>query len=368
MATLGNANHASQQNTSRRSYISTAPFDQHFYTYTTRVDTTRKKTIASLTLVSKATCENCPAGRILRENGRKLYPGVNPEVPYYMVGVYDSVSLLSGYIYPNTNIFAVYNSDRPTYLGDDGPFPSEIPDYQPTPNYGPAVLTSGNIMSSDGFVGIQSTISGGDAYAGSYLYIGPFNTPPHPPFPIDYPPPTLPYPYPNITTPIPLMEAGVHYTEECTQNPNFPYTYATLYPDGTIQSIAFEDAVSQPSTVILRADGNIFNTGNTSTIGSVSVQGNVSTLSTLSCHAGLRCPDPFLVGAAQLQASTGGYSRVTVNGCGATPNSIILLTSLGGADGNRGSILSAEGISASSFTIVSNNSNDRNFVQYFIVN
>jgi len=367
MATLGNANHASQQNTSRLSYISTAPFDQYFYTYTTRVDTTNKKTIASLTLVSEATCEKCPAGRILRENGRKLYPGVNPEVPYYMVGVYDSVTFLSGYIYPNTNIFAVYNSDRPTYLEDDGPIPSVIPDYQATPNYGPAVLTSGNIMSSDGFVGVQSTIATGATYAGTYLYKGPFVTPPHPPFPAE-PPFEFPYPYPNLITETPLVETGIDFPNECSNGLTAPFPYATLYPDGTIQSITYETTFDQPSTVILRADGNTFNTGNTSTLGSVHVLGNIATSGTLSYHTGLRCPDPFLVGASTLQGGTDGYSRVTVNDCGATPSSIILLTSLGSSDGNRGSILSAEGPTTGAFTIVSNNQNDRNLVQYFIVN
>ena len=333
MATLGNANHASQQNTSRRSYISTAAFDQYFYTYTTYLDKFETKGI--LTQVANTDCTTCPIGRILRENGRKLYPDANPGVKYYMVGVYDSVTFLSGYIYPNSQVFTIYNSDRPNHLKDDADSSDEDTegsvDYQEGPPYGPPVLTSGNVVSSEGFVGVQSTITGGDAYAGSYLYEG-----------------------------VPIVEAGVDYPVECSQNPITPYTYATLYPDGTIQSILYEEGPS--SEVTLTADGNIFNTGNTSTMGTLSVQGNLSSDGTIAYGTGLRLPQP-LVSTIRLTNAT---TTINVPSSYLTSQSRIFLTPISRGHGT----LSVTDIYATSnsFKIISSKNPDTSYVQYFIVN
>ena len=98
---------------SRRSYISTENFVGDFFSYVlTKVNF---KTVGSLPQVT-VTSALCPAGRVLRENGRKLSPGINPDVPTYMVGVYDNQSGLSGFIDPNSPVFAVYNNDRPNFL------------------------------------------------------------------------------------------------------------------------------------------------------------------------------------------------------------------------------------------------------------
>jgi hypothetical protein len=60
-----------------------------------------------------ATALTCPANRILRENGKRLYPeGANPGVSTLMVGVYDSITGLKGFIDPNAPPFAVYNTDK----------------------------------------------------------------------------------------------------------------------------------------------------------------------------------------------------------------------------------------------------------------
>jgi len=253
MATLGNANNASMKNTPRRSYVTTAPFDNYFFSYSvTIVDLV---TTGTLTQVSGATCANCPIGRILRENGRKLYPSANPGVTNYMVGVYDSVTFLNGFIDPNADIFAVYNSDKPTYIADNG-------------DIGAPVLTSGNIISTEGFVGVQSTITNGNFYAGEYLYNS-----------------------------VPLVEAGVNYPvdPECDTATVTPQTYATLYPDGTIKSI---NQTAAPSTmVVLTANGNIFNTGNVSTIGDMSVRGNISTIGSVSING-------FAIAKQQIRSTT----------------------------------------------------------------
>lgn len=112
-----------------RSYISTAAFNLNFFTYTTSMSPSTFKKSGDLSAVSGATSSNCPAGRVLRENGRKLYPGahdistVNGVATTFpsgtvMVGVFDNQSGLNGFIDPNAPMFAVYNGDRAGYLKD----------------------------------------------------------------------------------------------------------------------------------------------------------------------------------------------------------------------------------------------------------
>ncbi len=103
-------------NGTRRSWISTAAFNDHFFSYTTTVNPTTFQTTGSLGAVTGATAGNCPAGRVLRENGKKLYPEAHNSITTYMVGVFDPESFLSGFIDPNSQIFALYNTDKPASL------------------------------------------------------------------------------------------------------------------------------------------------------------------------------------------------------------------------------------------------------------
>jgi hypothetical protein len=125
-------------NTPRLQYISTAAFNSYFYTYTTSL-TSSLDTVGTLSAVTGATASNCPAGRVLRENGRKLYPSANPGITTYMVGVYDPITFLNGFIDPNAQVFQIYNTDKPTYL-DDGVEPT-----LGTTDQGPSVYTRGTI-------------------------------------------------------------------------------------------------------------------------------------------------------------------------------------------------------------------------------
>ena len=337
MATIGTK---CFNNTSRRSYISTAPFHDYIYNYNG----------VRLTPLEGANCDSCPIGRILRETGRKLYPDSNPGVKRYLVSVYDSVTFLRGFINPNDDIFAVFNSDKPTYI------PDFVPD-DDVENYGAPVLTRGNIITSEGFVGVQSTITDGSTYAGIYLH--------------------------NDT---PLVEAGVNYPLECSNSNVTPNTYATLYPNGTVQSISYDGDVStfvrltadgnvlntgNTSTLgNLYVDGNVLNTGNTSTLGNLYVGGNISTIGTLSYATGLRVPEPNLGGYVDLSGATNlnpssDYKYVRVNASGCRVGSRVFLTY--NYITNPG-ILSAENIDDNGFTIVSTNKFDQSGVQYFIVN
>lgn len=101
---------------SARSYIATENFTGDFFSYS--VKKVNFNTVGTLSAVTADTSK-CPAGRVLRENGRKLAAGINPGVKTYMVGVYDNQSLLNGFIDPNSPVFAVYSDNRPNFLVDN---------------------------------------------------------------------------------------------------------------------------------------------------------------------------------------------------------------------------------------------------------
>ena len=153
----------------RHSYIATQIFNEYFYSY----NNGRWGTVAG------ADSGNCPAGRILRENGRKLYPAANPNVDQYYIGVYDAVTFLNGFIDPNDAIFALYNDNKPTYVGDS--IDDAANDF---PNAGPPVLTNGNIISiANGeptYVGLYNDLTGRNS---AYFGFGESRTPA--PGPID---------------------------------------------------------------------------------------------------------------------------------------------------------------------------------------
>ena len=119
---------------SKRSYVSTGPFNSSIYTYTTALNSSTLKQEGKLTTIGTSpsgvtlTATNCPGGRVLRENGRKLYPAVNPGLAvgdtyqgatvgttttnHFWVGVFDAITGVKGFINPNTSTFVVYNSDK----------------------------------------------------------------------------------------------------------------------------------------------------------------------------------------------------------------------------------------------------------------
>jgi hypothetical protein len=100
---------------------------------------------------------DCPPGRILYENGKKIVPPQSPfppiviagldPVPYplnsYMVGVFDPQSGLSGYIDPNSVNFAINSTDKPVFLNDNG----GVGPATNIRNLGNPVLTHGPVLS-----------------------------------------------------------------------------------------------------------------------------------------------------------------------------------------------------------------------------
>jgi hypothetical protein len=126
---------------SAKSYISTDAYNQNFFTYSvTTGPSPQFKKSGALVPVTGATSINCPAGNILRENGKKLYPDAYPGVRTYMVGVFDILNNLNGFINPNDPVFAPFNGDRPNYLKDSV--------NEQAKNLGAPVLTQGSVMCS----------------------------------------------------------------------------------------------------------------------------------------------------------------------------------------------------------------------------
>lgn len=139
----------------RRSYIATETFTSRFYSYTTStVDGITSGTFTQVTNNDAL----CPKGRILRENGRKLFPGANPNVPQYMVGVYDAKTFLNGFIDPNTHVFSSFNTDKSYYVAND--IDRDLPNGTGGEDLGDPVYTRGNVETISG--DILANPNGGD--------------------------------------------------------------------------------------------------------------------------------------------------------------------------------------------------------------
>lgn len=170
MATITTATNNSALNSSRRSYVAVKVFKNDFFSYTVTMNSSYVN-VGTLSPVTTLDAQ-APKGRVLRENGRKLYPGANPGVTTYMVGVYDDLTALSGFIDPNSPTFTIFNSDRPNYLpvGTD-PGPGALSDLG-APIYtngtvealGDITSDTGNIAATTGHVTAGTYVS-----AGSYL-------------------------------------------------------------------------------------------------------------------------------------------------------------------------------------------------------
>jgi hypothetical protein len=127
MTTRANTTAHSQWSTAPdKSFITTQPFHTELYSYSvSRSDRPPYTTTGVLVLNKSATPGQCPAGRVLHANGKRLIPDVNVmnsfTVPTantiqekkFMLGVYDPVSMLNGYIDPTSATFAVYDKNRP---------------------------------------------------------------------------------------------------------------------------------------------------------------------------------------------------------------------------------------------------------------
>jgi len=117
----------------RRSYITTGTFHTDIFKYTTALNSSYVTvgTLTTLDALGTGTATNCPANRILRENGRTLNPDANPistlvkssgsaafTLQAVLVGVYDAISGLSGFIDPTSSKFQLYNGSKANFAPD----------------------------------------------------------------------------------------------------------------------------------------------------------------------------------------------------------------------------------------------------------
>jgi hypothetical protein len=165
MATIPTASHGSYKNSARRIYVAAKAFNNDFYTYTVTTDPITGNTTGALSVVT-ADANKTPVGRTLREVGRKLYPGANPGVTTYMVKVYDDQTGLSGYINPNSAVFAIFNTDKPTYLPDGSEVAGGSYSGQ---NEGNSVYTIGTVMAGASVSAGTSISAGTTITAGKYV-------------------------------------------------------------------------------------------------------------------------------------------------------------------------------------------------------
>jgi hypothetical protein len=159
--------HGNLPNQPRTAYIANVPFNNEFFTYTVTWNPITRKDEGSLTVVSGANATNCPAGRVLYENGKKLFPpettgevGPHPGVTTFMVGVFDPVSFLSGYIDPNSGSFSVMGSQKSVQnqqFDDNNNLVYGVNPNTGDPDLAPTVYTAGNGLFG-GYVDISGNL------------------------------------------------------------------------------------------------------------------------------------------------------------------------------------------------------------------
>lgn len=96
----------------QKAFVTTSAFNTKLFTYATSVNSSFQ-TVGSLVVNVAATAANCPENRVLHANGKTLIPGVNPNVTKPLIGVFDPVSALNGFIDATDPTFANYDVNFP---------------------------------------------------------------------------------------------------------------------------------------------------------------------------------------------------------------------------------------------------------------
>jgi len=171
--TSANAASGSVTGTPRRTYVAINAFDDYFYSYSVSTEFTGGQFVTTGTLdtVSGANATTCPAGRILRENGKRLYPGVNPGVTNMLVGVFDDKTFFNGFIDPNAKVFQTQNNDIAPSR------PDQVDDYTETRDLGNGVYTRGDLRAEGNLDLSGSAIIGDSLIVDNISYLrGDVNT------------------------------------------------------------------------------------------------------------------------------------------------------------------------------------------------
>ena len=354
---------------SRRSYIALAAYNNDLYKYTVTLNPQTLQEISTLSLNPQATVDNCPAQRVLHENGRKInppegnYPGINTNVVTYMVGVYDPITGLNGFINPNSATFAIFNSDKPNYL------PAGADPTTGLGNLGNPVLTRGDVqaggnMDISGNVLIHGNLDVSGAIVGLQQIRSDVNT------------------LYNLSTTSVIVDVSLGQLATVTvTNTNGTINFSNygglrgamitlLLVNGSasVKTISFGTGV-QTSTVrnnrlildlnakysvTFVSDGsNLYETARTASYLNSNAIGNIVAVG----NANMGSADAVVVGTS--------FKKLYVTAQGCLPSSRVFFTLSGQ---NNPGFLSAEEITDNSFRIVSSNTNDLCTVYWMVVN
>jgi len=164
---------AGSTNLSKKIYLTTAAYNNNIYELVD-IGTLLTGQIYQLQLIPGLTSQKCPKGSLLRENGKKIYPGQHLNINgttnnQYMVSVFDDQTFTRGFINPAAQIFTPMNSDQPSYIAD---LRNSINDTQYDPsfdvdNLGAPVFTWGDILANG-----NMDISGNQMLYGNLSTIG----------------------------------------------------------------------------------------------------------------------------------------------------------------------------------------------------
>jgi hypothetical protein len=155
-----------------RQFISTQPFNNDIFSYTVTTNRNTNAVTGDLSANildltgTPLSVTTAPPARILRESGLKLYPGVNPGVDTFMVGVIDTVTSIAGYIDPNSPIYAVYSTKLPGFYANGVDPNTHIPDA------GPPVKTNGLVYALESVEAATDISAGTTIYAGASIHAG----------------------------------------------------------------------------------------------------------------------------------------------------------------------------------------------------
>lgn len=134
-------------------YMSTMAFNRGFFSYDQTL---------GLQPLPGANSTNCPPGRILRETGKKLHPGVHPHVKTVMTAVFDSQTLLKGFIDSNSAIFTLYSIKSPPEQANGADYNPRGASQAGVQHRGQSVYTLGDVVAGGQFYTINTIDLGND--------------------------------------------------------------------------------------------------------------------------------------------------------------------------------------------------------------
>lgn len=343
---------------SRIQYIASMYFSNNIFQYSTYVDSNLRTRGRLIIHPSAVDGVNCLPGTILRENGKKLHGATHPDLvdpttnlPYtYLVGVYDVVSGINGFINPAAPYFALLTTDK-SYQDDLAKYQVDASQninsasygtypYNNTSNQilGPSVNTAGDVKSG-GYVEGQQVHALDLIHTPGFIACGPDSL---------------------ITdiNGVPIVRGA-----------------GTILANSNITSLAniyASNGVVHGSNVTAQSNvtaGRNIDASNGTITGSNLVALSNVTVNTgnIALTSGRLLLNATNSGLANLTSGAiiSGFKKLTVSATACKVGSIVFLTYSGQ---NNVGVLSSEAIANGSFQIVSNNTADNSTVYWMVIN